>query len=70
MKTDKSVRATETQILIGQMGKGLIVERLKICKELWDAGIKCETLYIENPKPQPQLTECFNKGIPLAMWIG
>ena len=51
MSKEKGVRATETQILIGQMGKGLIVDRLKICAELWAAGIKCETLYLENPKP-------------------
>ena len=51
-RKDPSVRATETQILIAQIGKNLASERLKICSELWANGIKAETLYNDNPKTQ------------------
>ena len=50
LMAENAVRATETQILVAQVGKGLTAERIKICAELWDAGINAETLYNDNPK--------------------
>jgi histidyl-tRNA synthetase len=47
-----TVRATETQVLVAQFGKKLVADRLKVCSELWAAGIKCETIYKENPSAQ------------------
>lgn len=35
-KTDASIRPTETQILIAQVGKNITTERLRICNELWE----------------------------------
>lgn len=52
LKEDKLIRSIETQILIASIGKNMTKERLKICSELWDRGIKAETLYNDNPKPQ------------------
>lgn len=69
-KQDPFVRATETQILIAQIGKNLTVDRLKICSQLWEAGVKSETLYNDNPKTQKQLQYALDSGIPLIMWIG
>lgn len=69
-RLDPSVRATETQILIAQIGKNLTTERLKICNELWDKGIKAETLYNDNPKTQKQLEFALESGVPLIMWVG
>lgn len=37
---------------------------------LWAQGIKCETLYQENPKPNRQLEFALENGIPLVMFIG
>jgi histidyl-tRNA synthetase len=51
-KDDYTVRETETQILIAQIGKNLIGERMKILNDLWSLGIKAETVYQENPKVQ------------------
>lgn len=45
-------------------------ERLKICNELWEKGIKAETLYNDNPKTQKQLQFALDNGVPLIMWIG
>ena len=44
-KADNTIRSTETMILIASIGKGMTGERLKICSELWQKGIKAETLY-------------------------
>lgn len=49
-KDDYTVRETETQIMIAQIGKNLIGERMKILNDLWELGIKAETVYQENPK--------------------
>lgn len=48
----------------------MTAERLKVCSELWKAGIKAETLYYDNPKPQRQLGYSFENGIPLIIWLG
>lgn len=69
-KEDYTVRPTETQIFIAQLGKNLIEERMKILNELWAQGIKAETLYQENPKSQRQLEFTLESGIPLILWLG
>lgn len=48
----------------------MTAERLKVCNELWEHGIKAETLYLDNPKPQKQLEYALESGIPLIIWIG
>ena len=69
-KGDNTIRPTETQIFIGQLGKNLIQERFKIMNDLWALGIKCETLYQENPKSNRQLEFALENGIPLILWLG
>ena len=44
-KDDYTVRETETQIMIAQIGKNLIGERMKILNDLWSLGVKAETVY-------------------------
>ena len=70
LKNDKTVRATETQIYVAQIGKNLVAERLKVCNELWSLGIKAETSYVDNPKTQRQLEYTLESGIPLIIWLG
>jgi len=69
-KCKADTRPTETQVFIGQLGKGLMVERMRIMNNLWALGIKCETLYQENPKSNRQLEFALEAGIPLILWIG
>jgi histidyl-tRNA synthetase len=38
--------------------------------DLWAHGIKCETLYQENPKSNRQLEFALESGIPLVLWLG
>ncbi|XP_041936771.1 histidine--tRNA ligase-like isoform X1 [Alosa sapidissima] len=64
------VRTTETQVMIASAQKNLLEERLKLTAELWDAGIKAEVMYKENPKLLSQLQHCEETGIPLVAILG
>uniref|UniRef100_A0A8D2H3E4 histidine--tRNA ligase n=1 Tax=Urocitellus parryii TaxID=9999 RepID=A0A8D2H3E4_UROPR len=66
----KKVRTTETQVFVATPQKNFLRERLKLIAELWDAGIKAEMLYKNNPKLLTQLHYCENTGIPLVVIIG
>ena len=43
---------------------------MKIMNDLWEQGIKAETIYQENPKSQKQLEITLESGIPLILWLG
>lgn len=71
MKTfGEKIRTTETQVFVATPQKNFLQERLKLITELWDAGIKAELLYKNNPKLLTQLCYCENTGIPLVAIIG
>ncbi|XP_040851781.1 histidine--tRNA ligase, mitochondrial isoform X1 [Ochotona curzoniae] len=71
MKTvGESVRVTETQVFVATPQKNFLRERLKLIAELWDAGIKAEMQYKNNPKLLSQLHYCEHTGIPLVVIIG
>uniref|UniRef100_A0A8D2DM32 histidine--tRNA ligase n=1 Tax=Sciurus vulgaris TaxID=55149 RepID=A0A8D2DM32_SCIVU len=71
MKTSfKKVRTTETQVFVATPQKNFLRERLKLIAELWNAGIKAEMLYKNDPKLLTQLHYCENTGIPLVVIIG
>uniref|UniRef100_A0A286XSY2 histidine--tRNA ligase n=1 Tax=Cavia porcellus TaxID=10141 RepID=A0A286XSY2_CAVPO len=66
----EKVRTTETQVFVATPQKNFLQERLKLIAELWDAGIKAEMLYKNDPKLLTQLHYCENTGIPLVVIIG
>jgi len=66
----QKVRTTETEVYVTTAQKNLQEERMKICRELWDADIKTEQSYKKNPKMLSQLQYCEENGIPLAVVIG
>uniref|UniRef100_A0A8C9M439 histidine--tRNA ligase n=2 Tax=Panthera tigris altaica TaxID=74533 RepID=A0A8C9M439_PANTA len=71
MKTfGQKIRTTETQVFVATPQKNFLHERLKLIAELWDAGIKAELLYKNNPKLLTQLHYCEDMGIPLVVIIG
>ncbi|XP_027462174.1 histidine--tRNA ligase, mitochondrial [Zalophus californianus] len=71
MKTSgQKIRTTETQVFVATPQKNFLHERLKLISELWDAGIKAELLYKNNPKLLTQLHYCEQMGIPLVVIIG
>ncbi|XP_044727919.1 histidine--tRNA ligase, cytoplasmic [Chrysoperla carnea] len=64
------VRTTEVEVYVASAQKNLLEHRMRICKELWDNGIKAEQPYKKNPKLLAQLQYCEEQGIPLALIIG
>ncbi|XP_051019064.1 histidine--tRNA ligase, mitochondrial isoform X1 [Acomys russatus] len=64
------IRTTETQVFVATPQKNFLGERLKLIAELWDAGIKAEMLYKNNPKLLTQLHYCEKADIPLMVIIG
>jgi histidyl-tRNA synthetase len=65
-----TIRACETEVLVGSIGSGLATERFKLIKLLWDNEVKAEMLYNDNPKPQKQLQYALENYIPFVLWIG
>nr|XP_058917256.1 histidine--tRNA ligase, mitochondrial isoform X3 [Kogia breviceps] len=66
----EKIRTTETQVFVATPQNNFLQERLKLIAELWDAGIKSELMYKNNPKLLTQLHYCENMGIPLVVIIG
>lgn len=64
------LRTNDTEVFVASAQKNLAPERMKICAELWDNGLKVEHSYKLNPKLLVQLQYCEERGIPLAIIIG
>jgi len=64
------IRTKDTQIYVAQAQKNLLLERMKLCTLLWDAGIKAEQSYKKNAKLLDQLQYCEVEAIPYALVIG
>lgn len=64
------LRGPSTHVLVTTIGKGLILERIKLVSELWKGGINAEILYGDNVKPQKALSHALENKIPYIMWIG
>jgi len=69
-KSKEAVRITETEVFVASFDKEMIKERMKICKELWNAGIKAELLPRASPKIQAQLKYAGDNNIPFAVVFG
>ncbi|XP_038213732.1 histidine--tRNA ligase, cytoplasmic isoform X1 [Zerene cesonia] len=67
---DISVRTSDIDVYVASAQKNFLDERLKICAELWNAGIKTEQSYKKNPKMLNQLQHCEENGIPFAVVLG
>uniref|UniRef100_A0A8C5F8Y5 histidine--tRNA ligase n=1 Tax=Gadus morhua TaxID=8049 RepID=A0A8C5F8Y5_GADMO len=66
----EKVRTTEVQVLVASAQKNLLEERLRLVTELWNAGIKAESMFKKNPKLLSQLQHCEESGIPLVAILG
>ncbi|KPJ05478.1 Histidyl-tRNA synthetase, cytoplasmic [Papilio xuthus] len=67
---DINVRTNDIEVYVASAQKNFLEERMKICAELWNAGIKTEQSYKKNPKMLNQLQHCEENGIPLAVVLG
>ncbi len=64
------VRATEVDVYVMAFGSGLLLERMSLCRELWDAGIKAEFAYKVKPRFDKQFKDAEKAGIPFAVILG
>ncbi|XP_063900027.1 histidine--tRNA ligase, cytoplasmic-like [Zophobas morio] len=62
-------RENETEVYVAST-HGCVEERLKIVAELWDAGIKTEFMYKNQPKLLRQFQHCEDLRVPLCVIIG
>ncbi|RUS85550.1 hypothetical protein EGW08_006693, partial [Elysia chlorotica] len=69
-ESGQKLRTTETEVYVIAAQKGMVEERLKLCKTLWDADIKTEQSYKKNTKMLNEFQYCEQTGIPLAIIIG
>lgn len=68
--SNEEVRTVETEVLVASAQSNMLEERLKLCKDLWDAGIKAEVFYKVNPKMLNQLQHAEKSAIPFIAVIG
>ena len=64
-----SVRSKEVEVFVMSMGDGLLLERMQVAKQLWDAGIKAEFLYKRKPKVQAQFAVVDKEQVPFAVLL-
>ena len=65
------VRANEVDCFVMALGKsGLIEERMRVCTELWNAGVKAEFLYKKKPNLRVQFEAAEKAGVPVAIILG
>ncbi|KAI9168267.1 Cytoplasmic and mitochondrial histidine tRNA synthetase [Blastocladiella emersonii ATCC 22665] len=69
-KQKGETKANATQVLVMAVGDGLLVERMQVAKELWDAGVATEFMYKKKPKLQAQFNQCDKDQIPFAIILG
>ncbi|KAF9992104.1 Cytoplasmic and mitochondrial histidine tRNA synthetase [Modicella reniformis] len=66
----EQIKSNEVQVYVVGLGGVSVEDRMKICTELWDAGIKAEFAYKLNPRTQNQWAACDRDMIPLAVIVG
>ncbi|KAI9227899.1 MAG: histidyl-tRNA synthetase [Piptocephalis tieghemiana] len=66
----EDIKANQSEVYVISVGDGLLKERMELCTELWEAGLKAEFMYKAKPKLQPQFNICDRDHIPLAVIIG
>jgi histidyl-tRNA synthetase len=65
-----SIKQPNVDVVIASVGDGMLKERMKIAKMLWDAKISSEYSQQENPKLNAQLRNALDRNIPFMVIIG
>jgi histidyl-tRNA synthetase len=69
-KANKKLRVNSTQVFVAATEKGMLMERMRLCSELWKAGIKAEFIQKDNVRIGPQLDYADQYGIPFLVLTG
>ncbi|KAJ3018772.1 Cytoplasmic and mitochondrial histidine tRNA synthetase [Thoreauomyces humboldtii] len=66
-----TIKSNETEVYVVGVGAGFLEERMKMCVELWDAGVKAEYMFKRKPKDiATQFDYCDKEQIPLTVIVG
>ncbi|KAK4047785.1 Cytoplasmic and mitochondrial histidine tRNA synthetase [Microbotryomycetes sp. JL221] len=65
----QATRGKATEVFVMSIGDGLLEERMKVCAELWAAGIKAEYMYKAKPKLPQQFAFVDKEHIPYAVTV-
>ncbi|CAE6445748.1 unnamed protein product [Rhizoctonia solani] len=63
-------RSKATEVFVVSVGEGLIEERMRLAKELWDVGIKAEYMYKITPRLDAQFKVMDKELIPYSVILG
>ncbi|CAE6534423.1 unnamed protein product [Rhizoctonia solani] len=63
-------KSKATEVFVVSVGEGLIEERMRLAKELWDVGIKAEYMYKVVPRLDAQFKIMDKELIPYAVMVG
>ncbi|CAO3563012.1 unnamed protein product [Mortierella alpina] len=66
----EQIKSNEVEVYVVGLGGVAVEERMRICTELWDAGIKAEFTYKLKPRTQNQWDACDRDMIPFAVIVG
>ncbi|EGG03722.1 uncharacterized protein MELLADRAFT_37940 [Melampsora larici-populina 98AG31] len=69
-KQENELKSKEVDVFVMSVGDGLLLERMKVCKELWDVGISAEFMYKVKPKPSKQFETVEKDFIRFAIILG
>ncbi|WFD41416.1 histidine--tRNA ligase [Malassezia psittaci] len=64
-----AVRQKNVSVYVMSMGDGLLLERMQVCKMLWDHNINAEFAYKKKPKLQTQFAVVDKEQIPYAVML-
>ncbi|KAI8920828.1 hypothetical protein DFJ77DRAFT_482407 [Powellomyces hirtus] len=66
-----TIKSNATEVYVIGLGEGFLEERMQICAQLWDAGVKAEYMFKKKPRNlQVQFEVCDKEQIPLAIIVG
>jgi histidyl-tRNA synthetase len=65
-----SIQQPNVSVLVASVGDGMIKERMKITRILWDAKISAEFSQKENPKLKFELKDALDRAIPYMVIVG
>jgi len=69
-KKGEVIKSADTLVYVCGIGEGTLLERMAICKELWEAGIAATFQFKATVKLTQQFKNCEKDGVPVAIVIG
>jgi histidyl-tRNA synthetase len=65
-----SIKQPNVDVVVASIGDGMMKERMKIAKILWDSNISGEYSQQESPKLNAQLRNALDRNIPFMVIVG